>query len=130
MLLAYDYPLLGIFVSTMWFFLWVMWLMCLFHVIVDIFRAHEMSGWAKTAWLALVLFLPFLGVFAYVVAHGRDMGDHDRDARRARYEQDRMEFEGSGPGNVADQIAQLGRLHQEGVLSDADYEAARARILA
>lgn len=132
MLLAYDYPLLGIFFSTIFFFLWVLWLMMLFHVIVDIFRNHDIGGFGKAAWLALTVFLPFIGVFAYVIAHGDDMGEHARDDRRAQYEAGKLEFEGSssGAGNVADQIAQLGRLHDEGVLSDADYEAARARVLA
>lgn len=132
MLLAYDYPLAGIVVTMLWLFFWVVWLMCLFHVIADIFRSHDMGGFAKAAWLTFVVFLPFLGVFVYVVARGQGMGDRVDEARRERFERDRREFEptSAGSASVGDQIAQLGRLHQEGIISDADYDAARAKVLA
>ncbi|MGE5210338.1 MAG: hypothetical protein ACM3MM_03695 [Acidobacteriota bacterium] len=58
-MLGYDYPVLGAFWTIFIFFLWVAWFVVLFQVIVDIFRSHELSGWAKAAWMFFVVFLPF-----------------------------------------------------------------------
>ena len=67
-MLAYDYPLLGAFWTVFWIFIWIMWIFLLFRVIVDIFRSHDMGGFAKAIWLIVVLIAPFLGVFIYVIA--------------------------------------------------------------
>ncbi len=132
MLLAYDYPLLSILLSVTWFFLWILWIMTLFHVVADIFRSHELSGVAKTLWMVFVLFLPFLGVFAYVIARGDAMAQHAaevQEQREAAAQQYIRDAAGTGP-NVADQLGQLSRLRADGAISDADYEAAKAKILA
>ena len=73
MLLAADYPFLDVFWSILIFFVWVMWFMLLFHVIADVFRRHDASGGKKTLWLIFVLFVPFLGVFAYLIANNEGM---------------------------------------------------------
>jgi hypothetical protein len=67
------YPFLGIFWSMLIFFLWVSWFVLLFHVIGDVFRRRDASGWKKTAWLIFLIFVPFLGVFAYLIANSDDM---------------------------------------------------------
>lgn len=77
-----DYPLLNVFLTMLWFFLWIMWLMLLFHVVADIFRDDALSGWGKAGWTLTVCALPFLGVLAYLVARGRGMGE--RELRRAQ----------------------------------------------
>jgi hypothetical protein len=59
-------------------FIWILWIFLLIRVILDIFRSHDLSGWAKAGWLAFVIILPFLGVFVYLIARGGKM--HDRDA--------------------------------------------------
>ena len=76
-MLAYDYPLLGVFMTMLYFFLWVAWIVLLFRVIGDIFRSHDLGGVAKAFWAIFVIVLPFLGVFIYLVAHGRSMSDRD-----------------------------------------------------
>ena len=76
-----DYPLWNIFLTMMWFFLWVMWLMLLFWIITDIFRSHDLSGWAKAGWLVLVLILPFIGILVYMVVRGSQM--HERRSQGA-----------------------------------------------
>jgi predicted permease len=80
--LAYDYPLLSVFWSMLWLFLWIMWFVLLFRVVVDIFRDDDMSGWAKAGWLVFTILLPFLGVFVYVIARGKNMGR--REVAQAR----------------------------------------------
>jgi Phospholipase_D-nuclease N-terminal len=74
-----SYPLLNVFLTMMWFFLWVLWIYLLIRVIADIFRSRDLGGWAKAGWLAFVIILPFLGVFGYLIARG---GDYQRSKDR------------------------------------------------
>jgi len=67
-LLAYSYPLLNIFWTMMIFFAWVIWIWLLILVLSDNFRRHDHSGFAKAAWTVLVIFLPLIGVLAYMVS--------------------------------------------------------------
>src|SRR5687767_4550458 len=73
MILSYDYPVLGVFWSMMIFFLWILWLMLLFRIFADIFRSDDLGGVAKALWVIFVIFLPFLGVFVYLIARGNSM---------------------------------------------------------
>ena len=83
-MLAYDYPLLGFFWSMLWFFLWVAWIILLFRVFGDIFRSHDVGGWGKALWSILVIAVPFLGVFVYIIARGHGMSQRDMDQARAQ----------------------------------------------
>jgi type VI protein secretion system component VasK len=130
-MLAYDYPLMGIFWSMMWFFLWIIWIMLLFRVIGDIFRSHDLGGFAKVLWLLLVIVLPFFGVFMYMIARGRAMAQHDMDAAQAREEQMRAYVQqAASPSGSADELAKLAELNQSGVLTDAEFAQQKAKILA
>jgi hypothetical protein len=79
-----SYPLLDLFLTMMWFFLWILWIFLLFRIITDIFASHDLSGWGKVGWLILVLILPFIGVFAYLVARGDHMADWHARGSQAR----------------------------------------------
>jgi D-alanyl-lipoteichoic acid acyltransferase DltB (MBOAT superfamily) len=70
MTLAYDYPLMGIFWTLTWLAIVVGMLAALFYVIIDVIRRRDLRGIAKAGWLALVFFLPFIGVFGYLVFKG------------------------------------------------------------
>ncbi|MEU4130435.1 SHOCT domain-containing protein [Streptomyces wuyuanensis] len=128
--LAYDYPVLGAFWTVMWIFLWVVWLVLLFRVFVDIFRDHEMSGWAKAAWLIFMLLIPFLGVLVYVIVRGRDMGK--REIKHAQEQQEafnayiRQTAKGAGPG---DELARLSELKAKGDLSEEEFQRAKDKLL-
>jgi hypothetical protein len=74
-----EYPLWNLFLTMSWFFLWVMWLMLLFWIVSDIFRSHDLNGWAKAIWLILVLIVPFIGILVYMVVRGGEM--HQRRDR-------------------------------------------------
>ena len=76
-MLAYDYPLLGAFWTVFWIFIWVAWIILLFRVFVDIFRSHDLGGWAKGLWAVFVILVPFLGVFVYLIARGGKMQQRD-----------------------------------------------------
>ncbi|MEY9991026.1 hypothetical protein ABIE67_003058 [Streptomyces sp. V4I8] len=135
-----DYPLLDVFLTMLWFFLWIMWFMLLFRVVADIFRDDALSGWGKAGWTLLVCVLPFVGVLAYLVARGRGMGE--REMRRAR-DQERAfrayvqeaaapgpKTPGTGVGTKADELGRLAALHDRGAITDAEYERAKAKVLA
>ncbi|HUK71281.1 MAG TPA: PLDc N-terminal domain-containing protein [Streptosporangiaceae bacterium] len=68
-----SYPMLNLFLTMMWFFLWALWLFLLFWIFLDIFRSRDLSGWAKAGWLIFVIVLPYLGVFIYLIARGGSM---------------------------------------------------------
>ena len=133
-MLAYDYPAMGIFWSMLWFFVWIMWLMLLFRVIGDIFRSHDMGGGAKALWLFVVIVMPFLGVFIYMIARGHAMTQHDMDAAHARDEQMKAYVQqvtaSNGSTGAADELAKLAELNKSGVLTDAEFAQEKAKILA
>src|SRR5690242_9943731 len=111
-----DYPLLNLFWTMLWLFLWVMWFFLLFKVVTDIFRDHSLGGWAKAGWLVLVLVLPYLGVFVYLIARGQGMGQ--RDAKQLKQQEDAFqqyvrEAAGTGGGSVED-LSKLSALKDKG----------------
>jgi hypothetical protein len=86
-----DYPLLGMFLTILWFFLFIAWISCLFTIFRDIFRSRDMSGAAKAGWTLLVVLLPLIGVLIYLVSRGDSM--HQRDAEEvARREHELQEY--------------------------------------
>jgi hypothetical protein len=128
--LAYDYPVLGVFWSIFVFFLWIMWFFLLFRVIGDIFRSHDLSGWAKAAWLIFVLVVPFLGVLIYVIARGDEMGQRDIAQAQAQDQAFRAYVQDAADtGGPVDQLAKLAELRDRGVINDAEFEQQKAKIL-
>src|ERR1051325_7340443 len=107
MVLASDYPFLDILGTMLIFFAWVIWFWILIRVLVDVFRRHDLSGWGKAGWTILMVFLPFLGVFIYLIAHGQDMGKRDIEqaqAQQAHFDQYVRSVAGKDDGGAA-QIA-------------------------
>jgi len=130
-MLAYDYPILGLFWTMFMFFLWFAWLMLLFRVFADIFRSKDMGGFAKALWSIFVIFLPFLGVLIYVIVRGHKMSERDlADAREseAAFRSYVQEAAGSG-GGTADELAKLADLKAKGVLTDDEFAQQKAKLL-
>jgi hypothetical protein len=131
-MVGYDYPLLGVFWTMLWWFLWIAWIVLLFRVIADIFRSRDMGGWGKALWTIFVVVVPFLGVFVYLIARGHSMADRDvaevqaQDAAFRAYVQDAT---GSG-GGTADELSKLADLKTQGVLTDTEFEQQKAKLLA
>jgi Short C-terminal domain/Phospholipase_D-nuclease N-terminal len=130
-MLAYDYPLLSVFFSLLWFFLFVLWFWLLITILADIFRSHDLEGFSKTLWVLFVIFLPFLGVFVYLIARGQKMHEHaakdvaDSDAAFKQYVQ-----QTAPTTSTADQLAKLAELRDRGVLTPEEFDAQKAKILA
>ena len=131
-MLAYTYPLLSIFWTMLEIFFFIIWIYLLFIVFVDIFRSNDMGGLAKALWVIFVIVVPYLGVFVYLIARGGKM--HERAAAQAAQQQqafDQYVKEAAGtPGSTtADQLSKLADLKSQGVLTDAEFEAQKAKIL-
>ena len=122
-------PLLDVFWTMMWFFLWVLWFFLLFRVIMDIFRSRDLGGWGKAGWLVFVIVLPFLGVLVYLIARGGKMADRDAAQAQAQDEAAHAREAAHGNGSTADELTKLADLHDHGAISDADYERGKEKIL-
>jgi len=127
---AYTYPLLDIFWTMLWFFLFIVWIWLLIVIFSDIFRSHDIGGFAKALWVIFVIILPFLGILVYLLARGGKM--HERAAEQAAKQQkafDQYVKETAGGSSSADELAKLSDLKASGAISDAEFEAAKAKIL-
>ncbi|MFI2259402.1 SHOCT domain-containing protein [Streptomyces tubercidicus] len=131
-----DYPLLNAFWTMCLIFLWVLWLILLFRIIADIFRSHDLKGWGKTGWLVLVIVLPFVGVFIYVIARGHGMSDREiaQAERQQKQMQDYLRKTGAAGDDSgsrhADQLAKLADLKNHGDITEEEYQKAKAKVLA
>ena len=130
-----DYPLLNLFLTMLYFFLWIAWLFLLFRIILDIFRSHDLGGWGKALWTILILFVPFLGVLIYVIARGSSMQERDlQHARESRQAMDRYITEtakGAAPASSpVDELTKLADLHKSGAINDDEFAAMKAKVLA
>lgn len=132
-MLAYDYPILGIFWTALIVFIWIAWIFLLFRVFIDIFRSDDMGGWAKALWAIFVILVPFLGVFIYLIVRGRSMTERDVAEAKANDQAFRayvQDAAGSGGGGTADELSKLAELHKSGVLSDEEFQAQKSKLLA
>lgn len=129
-MLATDYPLLGVFWTILMVFLWVAWLMLLFSIIADVFRS-DMGGFAKAAWLFVVIIVPLLGALIYVLVNGDDMAKRTMQRAQEQDEATRAYIQrAAGAGSPADEIAKLAGLRDSGAISDEEFQQAKAKALA
>lgn len=130
-MIAYDYPLLGVFWTMLIFFLWFAWLMLLFRIFADIFRDSELNGFGKALWSIGVIVLPLLGTLMYLIVRGDGMARRDvkqaQDAEAAFRDYVRSTA-GSG-GGTADELSKLADLHAKGVLTDDEFATQKAKLL-
>ena len=129
--LAYDYPLLGLFWTFLYWFIWIAWIMVVFRVFVDIFRSHDLGGWGKALWSLFVLLVPFLGVFVYLIARGGSMNRRDMEEAQQREDAFRgYARDVAGSGGPADELSKLAELRDRGVISDDEFERTKHKLLA
>jgi len=130
---VWEYTVWDAFLTMLWFFLFFIWIWLLISVFSDIFRSDDLSGWGKALWTIFVIVLPYLGVFVYLIARGKQMGANTvREASR-REQQTRsyiQEVAGSGGSNPAAEIERLAQLRTQGAITDDEFALAKAKILA
>jgi Short C-terminal domain/Phospholipase_D-nuclease N-terminal len=128
---SYSYPLLGAFWTIFEIFLWVIWIWILIYVFIDIFRSRDLSGWGKALWFLFVLLIPLIGVLVYLIARGSSMQERAvQDARQQDQEFRAYVQDAAGSGNTADQLAKLADLRDRGVITPAEFEREKAKVLA
>ncbi len=132
MLLA-DFGTGQVFWSMLWITLFVIWIWLLIAIFSDIFRSPDLSGWGKALWSIFVIFLPYLGVFVYLIARGGKMREHAMAQAQAQDEAMRayvQDVAGSSSGSTADELTRLAGLRDQGVISDAEFEQLKAKTIA
>jgi Short C-terminal domain/Phospholipase_D-nuclease N-terminal len=106
-------------------FVFVVWFWLLIIVMMDLFRRHDISGWAKAVWLIALIIFPYVGVLVYLIAQSRGMAERNlQQAQQARDELRRVVGY-----SVADEIEKLDRLKNAGTITDAEFARLRAKIV-
>jgi len=124
-----SYPILNFFWTMLFFFVFILWIFLLIQVIVDVFRSRDLGGLSKALWLLFIIVLPFLGVLIYLIARGGKMHQHqEADAKNAQDAFNNAVRQAGGT-SVADELHKLGDLKAKGVLSDAEFETAKAKLI-
>jgi hypothetical protein len=118
--------------SMVWFTLFFLWIWLLIAVFSDIFRSHDLGGGAKTLWTLFVIFLPYLGVFVYLIARGHKMSEHAMERAQAQDAAARAYIQNAagGGGSAAAELERLAALKQQGVIDQAEFDSMKAKILA
>src|SRR5689334_1954876 len=131
-MLASDFGSGQVFWSMLWFFLFFIWIWLLITVFSDIFRSHDLGGFAKAIWVIFVVVLPYLGVFVYLIARGHKMSEHAIEAAQANDAAQRAYIQQvtSSTGSAADELARLADLKQRGVIDEAEFERLKAKAIA
>jgi divalent metal cation (Fe/Co/Zn/Cd) transporter len=131
-MVATDFGTGQVFWSMLWFFLFFIWIWLLISVFGDIFRSHDLSGGGKALWTIFVVFMPYLGVFVYLIARGRKMGEHAVEAAQAQDQAFRayVKDAAASGGSQADQLAKLASLRDQGVIDDAEFTKMKAKVTA
>jgi ABC-type multidrug transport system fused ATPase/permease subunit len=130
-MLAYTYPLADLFGTMLGLFIFIIWFWLLIVIFGDIFRSHDMGGVAKALWVIFIIILPFLGIFVYLIARGGKM--HERAAAQAQQQQkafDSYVQQAAGGSSAADQLAKLAALKDQGTITQDEFDAQKAKILA
>jgi Short C-terminal domain/Phospholipase_D-nuclease N-terminal len=111
-------------------FLFVVWIWILFTIISDLFRDHQMSGWAKGVWIIFLVFIPYLTGLVYLIARGSGMRERaikaQTDAKK-HFDEYVREQAAASP---ADELHKLNELREKGALSQAEFDQAKAKLLA
>ena len=130
-MVASSYPFWDAMWTMLVFFLWIAWFWMLFAVWSDVFRRHDIGGGAKALWLVFTLVLPFLGVFVYLIAEGKEMTQRNIDAQQAQKAQfDDYVRETAGANGAATEIEKAKTLLDRGTITDQEFQAIKQKALA
>ncbi|HEY3200410.1 MAG TPA: SHOCT domain-containing protein [Actinomycetes bacterium] len=126
-------PLLDLLWTMFWFFLFIAWIWLLVVILTDVFRDRDLSGWAKALWTLFVFILPMLGVLIYLIVRGDGMSE--RSERRAMgWDQETSDYVSAPAVNSgasrADELDKLARLRNSGTITEEEFQAQKARLLA
>jgi hypothetical protein len=130
-MLAYQYPLLDLFWTLFMVFAFVVWIWVLIAIFTDLFRSHDIGGFAKAMWVLFIIVLPLVGILVYLIVRGRGM--HERAVAQARQQEKEFDTyvrQAAGGSNTADELAKLARLRDNGTITEAEFDAEKSKLLA
>src|SRR4051794_27055643 len=123
-----DHPFLNVLSTFFVIFIWVAWFSVLISIVVDVFRRHDISGGAKGLWLGVLIFLPVVGVLAYVVTQSAGMSDRQRQVMESRVGGGaRQQTDGGGP---ASEIQRAKELLDAGAIDESEFARLKEKALA
>jgi hypothetical protein len=128
-MLAYDYPLLGLFWTILWINLVIAWLIILFHVVADIVRNDHINGLAKGLWLTAVLLFPVFGAIVYLASQGDDMASRQRANSKRSDDGVAYVSDGAGSRSSDDQLTELTSQRTSGAITEAESSADTSSII-
>jgi hypothetical protein len=117
--------------SILWFFLFFIEIWLMVSVFIDIFRSHDLKGWAKALWVVVVLVLPLVGILAYFIVRGDEMRAHQIQAQQHQ-EQSLRDYlrRVDGPsGSSAEELSRLAELKRDGVISEDEFQQLKSRVM-
>jgi hypothetical protein len=117
-----------VFLSMLWFALFFLWIYLLVIVFSDIFRSHDLSGFAKFLWTIFVIIFPYLGVFVYLIARGHKMSEHAAEA--AEQQRAYIRQVAGTSTSAADELSRLNDLKSQGVIDEAEFQRLKSKVLA
>jgi hypothetical protein len=118
-------------VEVLSIFFFVIWIWILIVIFTDLFRDHDLSGWWKAVWVLVLFAFPFVTALIYLIARGGGMRDRAiKEQVEAKKHFDAYVKETAGAASTSDELAKLGALKEKGALNDAEYEQAKAKLLA
>ena len=127
---ATSYPFLSVFWDILIFFAWVIFIWIAITVLLDVFRRHDISGWAKAAWVIFVVILPWIGVLTYLIVNHTEMAEHRANETRAAQSQfDDYVRQTAGGGGPASEIAKAKQLLDSGAITQQEFESLKAKVL-
>lgn len=110
-------------------FLFVVWVWILFTIISDLFRDHDMSGWAKGLWIILLVFIPYITALVYLIINGSDMRERQLRAQAEAKHQADDYIRSAAHVSPADELQKLHELLEKGALTEAEYDRAKGKLL-
>jgi hypothetical protein len=125
-----DWSVWDVIWTSFVFFCWIAVLVIFFQVVVDIFRSHDLSGWAKTGWLIFIVILPLIGLLVYIGVRGRTMAERAAKDQLDRADAIRRAQGMAQPGTPADEIAKAKQMLDQGVIDQAEFDVLKKKALA
>ena len=127
---ASSYPFLKVLWDILIIFAWILFIWIAIVVFTDLFRRRDISGWAKAAWVILIVLLPWIGVLAYLIANHDGMAERsEKQTRDTQAELDQYIRDSAGTGGPASEIDTAKKLLADGTITQADFDAIKARAL-
>jgi Phospholipase_D-nuclease N-terminal/Short C-terminal domain len=128
--IATSYPFLDILWTTLIFFAWVIFIWIAITVLIDVFRRHDLSGWAKAAWVIFIVILPWIGVLVYLIVNHSGMAERRmKEVQSSQAQFDDYVRQTAGTGGAAGEIEKAKALLDSGAINQQEFDAIKAKAL-